>query len=309
MSDGLLSLCPNARGIAAAYIRRSANDQPVLEWAEFVPTERDQSARRAAVEHLVKARELEDPRATSLISIGDYSLILVETPDVPPPEMRQAVRWRVKELIDFDVDDAVIDIFEVPTQKGGRENMIYAVIARSPAVRALIEGFTDTGVNLEYVDIPEFAIRNLTALMPEDVGGVAFIYLEEDVGLITITRQNTLYLSRRFDYGRARLLQAGTAEVTPVLKGLLDAIVIEIQRSLDYYESYFAQPSVQGVVLAPLGTDCSSICDYLSSQLGVTSRVMGIADVIEMQGHIDDDQAANCVSAVGAALRFGEVML
>ena len=145
--------------------------------------------------------------------------------------------------------------------------------------------------------------------MPEDVGGVAFIYLEEDVGLITITRQNTLYLSRRFDYGRARLLQAGTAEVTPVLEGLLDAIVIEIQRSLDYYESYFAQPSVQGVVLAPLGTDCSRICDYLSSQLGVTSRVMGIADVIEMQGHIDDDQAANCVSAVGAALRFGEAML
>ncbi len=182
VSDGLLSLCPSARGIAAAYVKRTANDQPVLEWAEFVPTDGDAAARRVAIQQLVKARELEEPRATSLVTIGDYSLILVETPDVPTAELRQAVRWRVKDLIDFDVDEAVIDIFEVPTRKGGQENMIYAVVARSPAVRALIDEFSDTGVDLEYVDIPEFAIRNLTALLPKDVGGVAFIYLEEDGG-------------------------------------------------------------------------------------------------------------------------------
>ena len=302
-------MCPSARGLAAAYVTRTENDQPVLEWAEFVPTEGAQSARRAALEQLVEARELEDPGATSLIAIGDYSLILVETPDVPPSELRQAVRWRVKDLIDFNVDEAVIDIFEVPIRKGGQENMIYAVVARSPAVRALIEEFSDTGVDLEYVDIPEFAIRNLTALLPEDVGGVAYIYLEEDVGLITITRQSTLYLSRRFDYGRARLLQAGTVEVTPATEGLLDAIVIEVQRSLDYYESYFAQPPVQGVVMALLGRDCSAIGEYLGSQLGVATRIMSIAEVIEMRGQVNDDQAAECVSAVGAALRHGEVTL
>ncbi len=46
-------------------------------------------------------------------------------------ELRAAVRWRIKDLIDFHIDDAVIDVFEMPAHaRGGPNRMMYAVKAR-----------------------------------------------------------------------------------------------------------------------------------------------------------------------------------
>jgi len=48
------------------------------------------------------------------------------------------------------------------------------------------------------------AQRNLASILPEDVSGVAMLTLTETRGLITITRQGELFLSRRLDLGLAQ---------------------------------------------------------------------------------------------------------
>ena len=56
---------------------------------------------------------------------------------MPPAELRAAMRWRLKDSIDFRVEDAVIDVFDVPDQnRGGHGRMMYAVAARRSAVDA-----------------------------------------------------------------------------------------------------------------------------------------------------------------------------
>lgn len=306
-NGGLVAVCPGSRGIAAAEVRRSIGDQPQLVWAEFVSVEPRSGERPQALATLARSHDLDDTRATSLLQIGDYSLILVEAPQVPAAEQAAAVRWRLKDLIDYSTDEAVIDVFRVPTLKGGKDNMLYAVVARAPLVKILIDEINAAGIALDVVDIPEFAIRNLTALLPEDVGGVACIHLEEQAGLIAITRQHTLYLSRRFDYGRARLLASGARALTPALEGLLDAIVIEVQRSLDYYESHFAQPPVRGVVMTPLGADIEGLCEYLASQLGIPTRLLRVKEIIESAAELPPRIESECMAAIGAALRGSEV--
>ena len=305
-SDGLVAVCPGPHGIAAARVRRSTGDQPQLVWAEFVGVEPRSGNRPQALAALARTHDLATTRATSLLQIGDYSLILVEAPQVPAAEQAAAVRWRLKDLVDYSVDEAVVDVFRVPTLKGGKDNMLYAVVARAPLVKSLIDEINAAGIALDIIDIPEFALRNLTALLPEDVGGVACIHLEEQAGLITITRQRTLYLSRRFDYGRARLLAGGARALTPALEGLLDAIVIEVQRSLDYYESHFAQPPVRAVVMTPLGADIEGVCAYLGSQLGIPTRMLRVREVIETVAELPPRVESECMAAIGAALRGSE---
>lgn len=300
-----LALCPSASGVAAAAVSRPAGAQPVLEWAAFVAGSRD--SRGDALGSAVRAHA-ERAQVTSLLPLDAYNLLLVEAPDVPVEERRQAVRWRVKDLIDFPIEDAVVDVFDVPPAKGGRAGMLYAVVARKAEVRAVIDEIETQELSLLTVDIPELAIRNLASLVAEDVGGVAFLYLEDDRGLITLTRQGTLYLSRRFDGGSRRLLEAGTGEVTAAHEGLLDSVVIEIQRSLDYYESQFAQPPVQGVVIAPLPAPLAGIDAYLGSQLGVPVRVLELDQLIDSAAELADADAAHCLTAVGAALRVEEAV-
>jgi MSHA biogenesis protein MshI len=43
---------------------------------------------------------------------NSYQLLLVEAPPVPDAELRSAVRWKVQDLIDFHIDDAIVDVFE-----------------------------------------------------------------------------------------------------------------------------------------------------------------------------------------------------
>ncbi|MBI4692674.1 MAG: hypothetical protein HY749_01460 [Gammaproteobacteria bacterium] len=303
----LLAVCPQAAGVATALVRKRPGQRPVLRFAEFLEAA-DAHARSAAFEQIAKRRGLPHVAATSAVNIGDYSLVLVDTPDVPPEELRAAVRWRVNELIDFHVDDAVIDVFDVPTASGERGNRMYAVAARMSLVKPLIDSLVAAGLALEFVDIPEFAIRNLAALLPEDDGGIASIYLEGDRGLITLTRRGTLYLSRRLDYGATRLFGGATA-VTPDMEGRLDALVIEVQRSLDYYESHFSQPTVKGVVLSPLAEPVAGLPEYLQSQLGLPTRVLDLDEILDHEKPLTAELQTRCITAIGAALRQDEVIL
>jgi len=300
-NNALAAICPSAEGISLARVRREADLPPVLEVCEFFPVAlKDQDAR---LSKLRKEYELDGFICLTVMDLGSYNLLLVEAPDVQPSELRAAIRWRIKDLIDFHVDDAVIDVFEVPNQKAaGSNSMMYAVVARTSAVKQRIDRLTGAEINLDIVDIPELALRNLATLLPEDVGGVATLYLEQDAGLITVTRQATLYLSRRIDVGAT-----GLTGVDPDQRQRrLDSIIVEIQRTLDYYESHFSQPAVSNVVITPVADELNDMADYLNQQLDMQVREMDLNQLVDLPGQMDKEQQAHCLLAVGAALREDE---
>ena len=129
-ANALLALRPEAGGIAMASVSRDANLEPVLDWVEYLVATTHDAGRKSQIAQVLRSHDVQQARASGLMPMGAYNLILVEAPDVPQAEIRAAVRWRVKDLIDFSIDDAVIDVFEVPPLKGGRANMLYAVVAR-----------------------------------------------------------------------------------------------------------------------------------------------------------------------------------
>ncbi|MDZ7735441.1 MAG: pilus assembly protein PilM [Gammaproteobacteria bacterium] len=296
----LAAVNPAVAGISVARIRRETDLPPVLDACRFVPVHDNERAH--SLSHVRKEFDLDAHACVSVVEPGSYHLLLVEAPDVQPAELRAAIRWRIKDLIDFHVDDAVIDVFEVPNQKtAGRNSMMYAVVARTNTVKERIDKLVDAGINLTVVDIPELALRNIAALLPEDVGGVASLYLEARIGLITITRQGILYLSRQIDLGYEDLFVAPGEET--LAQDQADQIIIEIQRSLDYYESHFSQPAVASVVIMPLGTPAAGVVDYLNKNLDLQVRELDLNQLIDMSTPLDRTEQSSCLLAVGAALR------
>jgi MSHA biogenesis protein MshI len=301
-SNALAAVCPSTSGISLARVRREPDLPPVLEACEYLAASGGEHA--AALAKLRRQHDLDAYDCVSVAALGSYQLLLVEAPDVQPAELRAAIRWRVKDLIDFHLDDAVIDVFEVPNQKtAGRNRMMYAVVARADRVRQRIDSINQAGINLTVIDIPELALRNIAALLPEDVSGVALLYLENDAGLITITRQSTLYLSRQIDTGIGDLPDTVDTANDDEARGRLDSIVVEIQRSLDYYESHFSQPAVSGVVIAPLSRPVPAMLEYLDAQLDLSVRMLDLNQLIDMPAALDEAAQARCLLAIGAALR------
>jgi MSHA biogenesis protein MshI len=289
-----VAICPGISGMTIARVRREPELPPVLEVCEsYASAPSDDQAGLLA--SLRKQHHLDEYPCVSVMDIGSYHLLLVEAPDVQPAELRAAIRWRVKDLIDFHLDDAVIDVFEVPHQKAaGRNRMMYAVVAKSTQVKKRIDELVNAGINLSVVDIPELVLRNIAALLPEDVGGVALLYLTDDTGIITLTRQGTLYLSRQIDIG-TNDLAAG--------KDNYDSLVVELQRSLDYYESHFSQPAVSSVVITPMSQPLPGLVDYLQGQLDLNVRMMDLNQLIDIPTVMDEISQAQCLLAIGAALR------
>jgi len=294
----LVAVCPTEEGIPCARVRRYKDQPPVLELCKVQQLD-NIGIQGAEIARLARADRLDDQVCVTTLEVGSYSLLLVEAPDVPSSELRAAIRWRVKDLIDFHIDDAVIDVFDVPNQRtSGSNQMMYAVVARSSTVRRQVDLLTGAGLNLEVIDIPELALRNIAALLPEDVAGVALLYLTARGGLITITRQTTLYLSRRIDLGY-EVLGGDLDSAAP----RLDRIVVEIQRSLDYYESHFSQPTITNVIIAPLPGRIAGMDEYLSRQLGIAVRLLDLNALIDVDAPLDPGLQSQCLLAIGAALR------
>lgn len=307
--DAQVAVCPDEHAIAVARIRRVKDLPPLLDLCEAQELE-NLSVQGAEIARLCRMHNLDQYVCVSTLELGNYNLLLVEAPDVRPEELRAAIRWKVKDLIDFHIDDAVVDVFEVPNQKtAGRNKMMYAVVARTETVKHRINQLQKAGLNLNIIDIPELALRNVAALLPEDVGGVALVYIGEDSGLITITRQTTLYLSRRIDTGMNELPLKDLQESNPAVRRWLDGIVIEIQRSLDYYESHFSQPQVTAIVISPMSREVAGMLDYLVGQLGVQTRMLDVNELIDAKEPVPPEIQSRCLLAIGAALRHEEMTL
>ena len=261
---------------------------------------------------LLSEEGLEHSRCSCVISPDSHNLLLIEAPDVQPAELKAAVRWRIKDLIDFHIDDAVIDVFEIPEQGAapGRARLMYAVAARASMIQDSVVNLEKSSLHLETVDIPELAIRNVTALLDDDIRGVAFLYLAQDAGVITLTRQGSLYLSRNIDVGLKQMVPAsGSDELHPQTQQALDKVVLEVQRSLDYYESHFSQPPITSLVIAPMENEVAGVLPYLSANLGMATSMLDINSVLASDEPISNSLQAKCLLAIGAALRHEKKVL
>lgn len=267
---------------------------------------------------IAKEQALEASHCISVADEESFSLLLVESPQVDPSELKAAVRWRIKELIDFHIDDAIIDVFDIPGQKErGRPKLMYVVASRTSAVQQQIDLLEGSGINLAVIDIPELVLRNIAALLPEDQGGVATLYIGRQRTMLVLTRNQTLYLSRRIELGLEQLqaclyppaggdefVLEGEAPAMPEpLQQALAKIVLEVQRSLDYFESHFSLPPVSGLVVAPMEEMIPGMMGYLGANLGVPVRMLDLNALIECEQGLSDALQSQCLFAIGAALR------
>ncbi len=308
--DARVAICTDDSAISVACVRREKDLPPSLEVCE-VQEIQNIALRDAEIARLTNIYDLDQYSCLSALEIGDYNLLLVEAPDVQPDELRAAVRWRVKELIDFHIDDAVVDVFEAPSYKAaGNNKMMYAVVARSARVKQLIDQLNGAGLHLDIIDIPELALRNVAAMLPEDVGGVALVYVGQHQGLITITKQSQLYLSRTINAGTISLPESVLSVMDDEsCQRWLDSIVIEVQRSMDFYESHFSQPQVSSLVMTPIAKKIPGITEYLSEQLQIPARMLDVNELIDADEPIPVSVQSRCLLAIGTALRQEVVTL
>lgn len=255
----------------------------------------------AGAHRLSREWHLERYRCATLLEPGEYQLLLVEAPNVPPAELKAAIRWRIKDLLDYHVDDATVDVLDIPPDPSGsaRSHSMYAVAARNEAVQACIERFDAAQIPLSVIDIAETAQRNIAALYEEEGRGVGLLYLGEHDGLFTINFRRELYLARRIDIGYEQT--SAVHERTEAF----NRIALELTRTLDHFDRQFGFVAVNKLLLGPEPED-SGLLEYLKANLDIPiSRVdLGATLAFDSDARPDPRTEWRRFHLIGASLRY-----
>jgi MSHA biogenesis protein MshI len=223
LADGSFALALVSKGGSKPSIDHCAVHSLTLE-----PT----AAVRSALDKLGASRA----PTCAVIDGEDYQVVQVEAPDVLPSEMRAAIRWRLRDAIAFNVDEAAVDVFETPEPVRRTSNkMLFAVAARDSAIQRVSGVLKSAAKGFDAIDIPELCLRNISAFLPQDQKGVAMLAINGRFAQLVITRQGVMYLTRRIDVSRGFNPHKGS-NADEVDAG---ALALELQRSLDYYEKHY----------------------------------------------------------------------
>ncbi|HJR69475.1 MAG TPA: hypothetical protein VKA43_05505 [Gammaproteobacteria bacterium] len=284
-------------GIAAAQVTPRVTGKPRLERCVY-----EKEGTHDAFARVLGRLPNRRAPAVNVLDPNDYRLLLVEAPDVPADELRAAVRWRIKDLIDFHIDDAVIDVFEMPPHaRGGPRRMMYAVTAKAELVKSVIERSEGAGLALDVVDIAELSLRNIVTLLDSEQRGAAFLYLGERRSTLLIVRQSVLYLARHIETGVATLADAGELR-----SELVAGLGLEVRRSLDYVESHYEHPAIP--LLHVTGLE-EADREQVARELGMSVREVDLKTLFDTNDTFSPELQRLCLPAIGAALRRDPVAL
>ena len=310
-TNGITGVCVDPTGFSLAHVVRDDAGTPQLELAlhEACPIPGDTGRALTAA---VRKNGLQGSACVGLLKPDVYSLRQIDAPPVSEEEVRDAARWSIKDLIDFPADEAVIDVFDVPVSASTREKRIYVVATPKAVVQDAVDLIEGSGLTLTAIDITELALRNVAMLLPENERGMALIYLSAGSGVLTITQGGSLYLARRVHSELEVLTESGShesifekPELSEEAEHLVKSLLLETQRSLDYYEHQLEQGAVSALVLVPTEVPLSGVRSYLAQNLSVDVSVLELNGVLKSKESLPLGLQARCLTTIGAALRIG----
>ena len=260
------------------------------------------AAKSNAAEKLAKDLHVDRYNCTTLLRAGEYQMLLLEAPAVPPAELKSAIRWRIKDMLDYHVDDATMDVLDIPPESDlpGRSHSMYAVAARNEVIRGRIKAFEEAHIPLGVIDIPETAQRNISALHETEGRGAALLYFNQEFGLLTISCRSELYLSRHIDIGLGQILGAA-AEAREQLFG---RVVLELQRSFDHFERQFQHVPIARLLLGPEPED-TGLYAHLKGNMDIAVERVNLLERLGFNGEGEPDatQQWQLFHLIGASLR------
>ena len=297
---GWLALIPQGGEITLAHVVRRRDLRPEVCLLDRFSVETNELA---ALQRLRSARSLKSYACTTLMSDGEYNLTQVDAPPVPREERKEALRWAIKEMVNYPVDSACLDVLDVPNTglPQGRTVGVMVVSAAEQAVRSRVAPFVAAKVPLATVDIPELAQRNIAALFEDENRGLAFLRLDENGMMLTLTFHGELIAVRRGEMNTQQLNSTDPEQRARVIERL----VLEVQRSLDNFDRQYSHIPISKVVLA-CHPAVENLVNELVESIYVPVREMDLSSVMDFPSipELRNPLAqAKSLLALGAALR------
>ncbi|MEK8086630.1 hypothetical protein WNB94_09450 [Aquabacterium sp. A3] len=289
----------------AARVSLAADGRPRVDW--FLRADADSMS--AALKTVHRGRGVRDASLVAVAAPDRYRIVAAEAPDVPREEWKDAIRWSLREQVEFPVDDAVVDVLALPAETQIRQsNQTLTVLMSQEAFGELMLAADDQGMAWAAMEVPETALRNICALAEEEGKSHALLAFGERQALLVITFQGELIMMRHIEVA----LSAVTAQ-DDSRGGALSRAALEVLRTLDTHERVHSQAPLSGLTVAlPPGTDEDTL-GILAELIYLPVQALDLGRHLDLSALDEDEEGdgallarratAGELMAVGAAMR------
>jgi MSHA biogenesis protein MshI len=267
---GVLGLAFSEQGLAMVWVDPSAETQKLKHWELLVESP---SQIGALLADRVAQLELEHMPCSVVLAADRYELQLVEAPNVPVSERLAAVRFLLKDKVKIPLDDLNIDVFTVPEDAYPRP-MLYAVGASMQHLIEVRDLVLESGLRLDRIDIREMAVRSLALALTEAEDGLAVLDVRDGQARLSLMRDGTLYLCRSLN---TKIDQASMASSDWAFN--FERFLVELQRSLDFFENQMGQGQVMQLLLAPVPGVTNQLIEQLNLNLVAQASALNLNEL------------------------------
>jgi MSHA biogenesis protein MshI len=288
--------------IAVALVRKLEGQRPKV--LRIVVEDAPLGFADPVLKKIISEFDLRGIPVSAVIGAADYQIAQVQMPDVPRADLRAAARYSVRDAFDFPIENATLDVFELPAEaNSGAKRTCFAIATRGDAVQTITNTLERQFRRFDVIDIPELCQRNLAALLPQDAKGVAFLLIRDDFAQLVLTRNGVLYVTRRFDFGMRGELNGDSDAEASELPLDPQMLSLELQRSLDYYESHFDEGAIADLFIAPAGIRANLMAAELGASTGLRISMFNMFDLVDVSYSAEIPGGWLPCMAIGAALR------
>lgn len=203
-----------------------------------------------------------------ILSPSLYQLLLVDTPEVPENELAKALRWQLKGLVDYPLNDIAVDAFSVPQHGAGGKQKAFVAVTLQSALISKVSMMESCLLKVTAVSISELALSKLLSLEP----------ISTEAPYIVISYNDESYQHQVYYKGDLYLFRTLPANknVIPLHSAAKQDMLLEIQRSIDYclMELKFSEP--KQIFFTPNFYEATDLLIYLQAELNKEVKLLDI---------------------------------
>lgn len=288
-NKGLCSLEIGPEEIAIAYTPNPTdpeiticNFHPYQNGDQFNPDQLEENLTK-----IVSQYNLNKTQCNWVLHPDFYRLTLINTPNVPQAEYKKAVRWQIKDIVSYPLEDVAVDIF-YPDEPEKSLKKIYVTAAQSSFLQKIANIIQDCGLLPIAIDIREFAIRNLIAKIAQPNESIGFLSVIKENCFMVLVKQHNIQFVRHIPVS--------------IKNGIYDELIIEIKRSFEYCQTELDQEIPNKFLMSPENLDKDMI-QNIAKLLDKELATLTLKEAVNFKTSINQQIESKCWVAVGGTLR------
>lgn len=201
----------------------------------------------------------------------------IEKAELPAHDIQKSLPWQCKDLFSIPPQDMICDYIDMSLQPAGQSTKAHIFATSKSYLEMITTPFHQKGAQLGTITSEQFALAQLQT--SKDSAQLAFIQHQNADGILAIVKNKQICFARKLRGMNAII------DMTPeqLEAGGVDNLAIELQRSIDFYESQLKQPPIKNAVLAIAGDNADAIIKAVNVTLPVRAKAFLVDSLINSE--------------------------